>query len=293
MASITTTATGGTITVNGNFTAGNFGVVENPIDGNTYMGGFESADIGKGIRLRSTSAFVSPWYKITAVASSVSASITEWDGATSGSDFKEGFTLRGIYGGDGRAFSKENPGDLSWMIGGTQEGLGWEFQSAIATSVSASSIYDQVTLLAQKLDEAEVSDVDRKLTVPPEIKTQLLQSAELQPTGIAEIYSGTVLNGRVMRFAGFDVHMAQGARVSTRVGKSTGTTADMAITTGSLGYQILANHTGYITYADKWSETRVVDAEDQFAKKYQGLFLYGALVPVARRKYGAVLFGNF
>ena len=293
MASITTTATGGTVTINGNFTAGNFGVVENPIDGNTYMGGFEASDIGKGFRLRSTSTFVSPWYKITAVASSVSASLTEWDGATSGSDFKEGFTLRGIYGGDGRAFSKENPGDLTWMIGGTQEGLGWEFQAAIATSVSAASIYDQVTLLAQKLDEAEVTDTDRKLTVPPEIKTQLLQASELQPTGIAEIYSGTVLNGRVMRFAGFDVHMAQGSRVSTRVGKSAGTTADMALTTGSLGYQILANHTGFVTYADKWSETRVVDAENQFAKKYQGLFLYGALVPAARRKYGAVLFGNF
>jgi hypothetical protein len=293
MASITTTATGGTIQINGNFTAGNFAVVENPVDGNTYMGGFEAFDIGKGIRLRSTSTFVSPWYKITAVASSVSASITEWDGATSGSDFKEGFTLRGIYGGDGLNFPKANTGDQSWMIGGTQEGLGWEFQAAIATSVSAATIYDQVTVLAQKLDEAEISDTDRKLTVPPEIKTQLLQASELQPTGIAEIYSGTVLNGRVMRFAGFDVHMAIGSRVSTRVGKSAGTTADMALTTGSIGYQILANHTGFITYADKWSETRVVDAENQFAKKYQGLFLYGALVPAARRKFGAVLFGNF
>jgi hypothetical protein len=36
----------------------------------------------------------------------------------------------------------------------------------------------------------------------------------------------------------------------------------------------------------------VVDAEDQFAKKYQGLFLFGAKVPVYRRKYGAILFGS-
>jgi hypothetical protein len=293
MASITTTATGGTIQVQGNFTAGNFGAVENAVDGNNYMGGFETADVGKGIRLYSTSTWVSPWYRITAITDSTSASITEWDGATSGSDFKEGFTLRGVYGGDGRAFSKENPSDMTWMVGGTQAGFGWEFQSAIATAVSASSIYDQVTILAQKLDEAEVSDTDRKLTVPPEIKTQLLQASELQPTGIAEIYSGTVLNGRVMRFAGFDVHMAQGSRVSTRVGKSTATLADSVLATGSLGYQILANHVGFITYADKWSETRVVDAENQFAKKYQGLFLYGAMVPVSRRKFGAVLFGNF
>lgn len=296
MASITTTATGGTITVVmaasviDDATKG--ATVENPSDGGSYFGGFTAADLGKGVRLVSTSTFVSPWYKITGVTNSVAATITEWDGAASGSDFEEGHTLRGLFGGDGRQFPKYGTGDASLM---TMSGLGWEVQAAIATSVSAASIYDQVTLLAQKLDEAEVSDVDRKLTVPPEIKTQLLQSAELQPTGIAEIYSGTVMNGRVMRFAGFDVHMAQGARVSTRSGHPTsaGTGGDVVLTDGSTGYQILANHTSFITYADKWSETRVVDAENQFARKYQGLFLYGALVPAYRRKAGAVLFGNF
>ena len=95
-----------------------------------------------------------------------------------------------------------------------------------------------------------------------------------------------------MRFGGFTVHVAAGSRVSTRVGKSVGA-ADNVLSTGSIGYQILANHTGFVTFADKWSESRVVDAENQFAKKYQGLFLYGALVPAYRRKYGAVLFGNF
>lgn len=296
MASITTTATGGTITVNANSNTyeSQIGGVENPVDGAIYFAGFEAADVGKGVRLRSTSTFVSPWYKITAVSSSTVASITEWDGAASGSDFEEGHTLRGLFGGDGRNFPKYGDGNAPLT---TMSSLGWEFQAAIATSISAASIYDQVTMLAQKLDEAEVTDVDRKITVPPEIKTQLLQSAELQPTGVAEIYTGTVLNGRVMRFAGFDVHMAQGARVSTRSGKSTadaaGPSANITLTAGSLGYQVLANHTGFITYADKWSETRVVDAENQFAKKYQGLFLYGALVPAYRRKYGAVLFGNF
>lgn len=291
-ASIATTATGGTISINGNFTASNFGVVENPVDGNNYMGGFEAADVGKGVRLRSTSTFVSPWYKITAVSGSTSASITEWDGAVSGSDFVEGYTLRGVYGGDGRSFPKEGAGDQA-MVGENMISLGWEFQAAIATSVSAASIYDQATLLSEKLDDAEVIDSDRKLTVPPAIKTQLLQASELQPTGISEIYSGTVIQGRVMRFGGFDVHVAVGSRVSTRVGKSVGVLADSTLTDGSVGYQILANHPGMITFADKWSESRVVDAENQFAKKYQGLFLYGAKVPAYRRKYGAILFGNF
>ena len=65
------------------------------------------------------------------------------------------------------------------------------------------------------------------------------------------------------------------------------------ISTGATGYQIVANHTGFITFAEKWSESRVVDAENQFAKKYQGLFLYGAKVPAYRRKYAAMLFGSF
>jgi hypothetical protein len=291
MASLATTATGGTITLNGNFTAGNFGVVENPLDGNNYMGGFEQADLGKGIRLRSTSTLVSPWYKITGVTDSVSATVTEWDSAASGSDFEEGFTLRGLFMGDGRSFPKYGTGEAPLT---TMSGLGWEFQAAIATAVSAGSIYDQTTLLSEALNEAEVADSDRKLTVPPAILTQLKQASELQPTGIAEIYSGTVLNGRVMRFGGFDVHVAAGSRVSTRVGKSTGVIADHGpLTAGAVGYQILANHTGFVTFADKWSESRVVDAENQFAKKYQGLFLYGALVPKYRRKYASVLFGNF
>lgn len=295
MASITTTATGGTITLQFGYepaTATHAPAIENPLNGTLYFGGFEAADVGKGVRLVSTRTFVSPWYKITSVTASNSATITEWDGAVAGSDFEEGHTLRGLFGGDGRSFPKYGTGDASLL---TMGALGWELQAAIATSVSASSIYDQTTLLAEKLDDAEVTDSDRKLTVPPAIKTQLLQASELQPTGIAEIYSGTVIQGRVMRFGGFDVHVAAGSRVSTRAGHSTasGLGGDTAVTTGSTGYQILANHIGMITFADKWSESRVVEAENQFAKKYQGLFLYGALVPAYRRKYGAILFGNF
>lgn len=295
-ASITTSATGGTITVNANSNTyeSQIGTIEDPIDGVQVFAGFQTADLYKGVRLRSSATFVSPWYRISAITSSTAASITEWDEATSGSDFEEGYTLRGTFGGNGITFPKYGAGDAS-LIG--METLGWEFQAARATSVTASSIYDQATLLAQSLDDNEVSAEGRKLTVPPAGVTMLRQSAELQPTGIAEIYSGTVLNGRVMRFGGFEVISAAGARVSTRAGKLTATTggpsADVATTTGTTGYQIPANHMGFITYADKWSESRVVDAENQFAKKYQGLFLFGAKVPRYRRKYGAILFGSF
>lgn len=297
MASIATSATGGTVTISGyaQANAQEIGAVENPTDGNLYFGGFETSDIGKGFRLRSTSTFVSPWYRISAVTNSISASLTEWDEAISGSDFEEGYTLRGTFGGDGVNFTKYGltTGDASLL---TMSSLGWEIQGAAATAVSATSIYNQITLLAEALDQGEVDNVDRHLTVPAQLVTQLKQASQLQPTGIAEIYTGTVINGRVMRVGAFDVHLAVGSRVSTRAGHSTATGAlapDVAVTVGATGYQIVANHTGMLTFAEKWSESRVVDAENQFAKKYQGLFLYGAKVPAYRRKYGAMLFGSF
>lgn len=294
-ASIVTTATGGTITVNSTGVATvetSVGTIENPRDGVVYFAGLQASDQYKGIRLRSTAAFVSPWYRISGTITSTSAAITEWDEAVSGSDFEEGHTLRGLFGGNGVSFPKYGTGDASLL---TMMGLGWEIQAAIATAVTAATIYDQATLLAEALDSNEVGAEGRKLTVPPAGITMLRQAAELQPTGIAEIYSGTVLNGRVMRFSGFDVHSAAGSRVSTRAGHSPGTgiANDVVLTAAVTGYIIPANHMGFITYADKWSESRVVDAENQFAKKYQGLFLYGAKVPRYRRKYGAVLFGSF
>lgn len=293
MASIATSATGGTVTINGNYNdPDNFGTVENPRDGNSYFGGFESpSDLYKGFRLRSTAAFVSPWYRISGVTDTVTATLTEWDEETEGSDFEEGYTLRGLFGGDGTNFPKYGDGNASLL---TMSGLGWEIQSAVATTVTSSNVYDQVTLMAQVLDEGEVAPEGRHFTVPPAIVTQLRQSSEMQPTGIAEIYTGTVINGRAMRVGAFDIHSAAGARVSTRAGKSTasGQGADVSLTTGTSGYLLAANHMGFMTFADKWSESRVVDAENQFAKKYQGLYLYGAKVPRYRRKYGAILFGT-
>ena len=296
-ASIVTTATGGDLTI------GSTGVatVESSVgtaearDGTVLFAGFQNVDLYKGIRLVSTAAYVSPWYRISSITSSTVAKVTEWDEATTGPDFEEGYTLRGLWGGDGVNFTKYGPGGGTDAALITMMGLGWEFQAAIPTAVTAATIYDQVTLLAEKLDENEVSAEQRHLTVTPQLITQLRQSSELQPTGIAEIYSGTVLNARVMRVGAFDVHSAAGARVSTRAGKSpgSGVANDVVFTAATTGYQILANHMGFMTYADKWSESRVVDAENQFAKKYQGLYLFGAKVPRYRRKYGAILFASF
>ena len=295
MASIVTSATGGTVTLSTNVANGGADTgpapTENPRDGLNYMAGFQTADLYKGFRLRSTAAFVSPWYRISSITNTMVATLTEWDEAAAGPDFAEGYTLRGVFGGDGRSFPKAGAGDAA-LIG--MSGLGWEIQAAAPTAVTSSVIYEQTTLLSEALDEGEVPTESRTIVLPPAGITMLRQASELQPTGIAEIYSGTVLNGRVMRLGGFDIHSAAGARVSTRAGHATTSDygSDIALTVFTTGYQIPANHKGFITFAEKWSESRVVDAENQFAKKYQGLFLFGAKVPFHRRKFGAMLFGS-
>ena len=295
MASIVTSATGGTVTISGyaQANAQEIGAVENPRDGVSYFGGFDQTDLYKGFRLRSTASFVTPWYRISGVTSSVVATLTEWDEATSGSDFEEGYTLRGLFGGDGVNFTKYGTGDASFL---TYSGCGWEIQAAAPTAVTSGVVYSQITLLSEALDTNEIPNQDRHVTVPPQVVTQLKNASQLQPTGVAEVFTGTVLNGRVMRVGAFDVHEAAGSRVSTRVSHSTASGAlapDVALTAGAIGTVIPANHVGMVTYGDAWSESRIVDAENQFAKKYQGLFIFGAKVPRQRRKFGAVLFGSF
>ncbi len=295
MASLVTTATGGTITIveESTINTATTTSVENPLDGTVYFGGFETSMLYKGIRLLSTRAFVTPWYRISGVTDSATVTVTEWDEAVNGPDFEENYTLRGTFGGDGVNFPKYgSTGDASLVA---TSALGWEIQAAIATSVTSATIYNQVTLLSEALNQNEVSSTDRHMTVPPQLITQLKQASQLQPTGIAEMYIGTVVNGRIMRVGAFDVHEAAGSRVSVRASLSTsaGTSADTVKTTGTTGYIIPANHIGMMTYADKWSESRVVESINQFAKQYQGLFLFGAKVPRYRRKYGAVLLGSF
>jgi len=295
MASVTTTATGGTVTLSTNVETGGADTGpspgENPRDGNLYPTMFQTVDLYKGFRLRSSASFVSPWWRISGVTNSMVATLTEWDEETNGPDFAENYTLRGVFGGDGRSFPKYGAGDAS-LIG--MSTLGWEIQAAAPTALTSAVIYEQTTLLSEALDEGEIPTEGRTIVLPPAGITALRQASELQPSGISEIYTGTILNGRVMRIGGFDVFSAAGARVSTRAGHSTATGfgADIALTTGTVGYQIPANHKGFITYADKWSESRVVDAENQFAKKYQGLYLFGAKVPKGRRKFGAILFAS-
>lgn len=289
MASIATTATGGTVTVQVGQNTQLGGTPVEQGDGTLAFSGFTAADVNKPIRLTSGTSWATEWYKITGVTDTNTATIENWDGAIAGSDIPNGDILRGLYGGT--EYTNDQNGDGKPTL---NLGWGWEFQAGFATSLASGNIYDAIVDTAEKLDKNEVPDTDRHMTGPSMMLQVLRKASEIQPA-IAMAYEGVVINGRVGKAVGFDLHIAAGSRVSTRVGHPTavGVDTDAVLTDGAQGHQILANHMSYVTFAQKWSESRVMPQINQFAKNYQGLLLYGALVPAIRRKSGAVLFGGF
>jgi len=299
MASLATSATGGTITLQANDTIGTGlaqAAMEHPQTGVSVFTGMTSADVGRPIRLTSGTAYATEWYKISGVTDSNTCTVVNWDGATSGSDIPTGDVLRGIRGGSeyvSQALPLET--DIGYPLTGATAsgaaGWGWQIQGAFGTTTTGSNVFDTVTDLAEKLNNNEIPDTDRHITVTPRIFKFMQQASELQPSGIEALYTSNIVNGKVARVGGFDVHMASNFRVSSRAdhASASGTYATTTVSTGGDSEQVLANHRSFCTFAYKWAESRVVDAEDRFSKKYQGLHLFGALVPALRRRAGALL----
>ena len=289
-ASIATTAAGGTITtqVEGTASTETGTTIEAP-DGTLFFSGFTADDTGKPIRLTSGATWATEWYRISAVTDTSTCSIVNWDDSVEGYPIPNGDVLRGLYGG--RDFTSDANGDGKPT---SMSGWGWEFQAAIPTTVTTTNIYDHLTMLDEILNKDLNPIEDRHFVLPFAGKTMLLQASELQPSGIEMLYTDTIVNGRVGRVAGFDIHVTSQGRFSTKVGHSTsaGVDASTVLTTGTTGYLFPAFHRSFCTFAFKWSESRTVDAESQFAKKYQGLYLYGAKVPILRRSAGAVLYSQ-
>ena len=245
--------------------------------------------MGKAVRLTSGATWATEWYRITARTDSNTVSIVNWDDSTEGYPIPNGDVLRGLYGGSD--FTSDVNGDDKPTV---RTGWGWEFQAAIPTTVTSSNVYEHFTYLAEILDKGFVPQEDRHIAMPFSGRPMLLQASELQPSGIEMLYTDTIVNGKVARVAGFDIHVTAQGRFSTKVGHSlaTGTGGSTVLTTGTTGYCWPAVHKSFLTFAFKWSESRTVMAEKQFAKLYQGLSLYGAKVPILRRTSGAVLYAQ-
>jgi len=257
---ITTTATTGVATLTG-------AIGENVADECEY---FPVDIVGRGFRVCSDKAN-SPWYRITARTSSTVLTFNNWDGSVWG----DGRVIEPLFDS---APNGGYPDSYS-----TDGGYGCEIEGMKATQVTKTNVYELCCELATCLDDADIPAENRHLTVTPWFKNLLVQASELQPD-IAMYHTDVVINGKVGRVAGFDVHMVSSDRFSTDL-EPIGSWHS-----SNTGYKLLANHTSFITFAHKWAESRVVDAENQFAKKYQGLNLYGFKVLNARRRAGAYLY---
>ena len=293
--SIATSATGGSITidmgsVNGDGTVESVNIDGNGVNDTLFYGGFTAADIGKPVRLVSSSGYATDWYRITAASSSILATVENWDSAVSANS--SGLVAAGdiLYGLHGAGLQNADMSEFNVA----SNGIGIEFQAALPTTVSSSNVYGAIVNLKERLDNEDVPMTDRYLVIPPVMQTALLQASELQPD-IAMYHDQTVVNGKVGRVAGFEIVLATGSKLSTRAGhsKSTGQGAETVVTAGTTSYQIIAGHKSFCTFAHKWSESRVVESQLQFARLYQGLNLYGAQVLNLRRKSGACLFCTF
>lgn len=153
--------------------------------------------------------------------------------------------------------------------GAISGGTSYVVESIAKVQTSKSLIYAQILALKQKLDEAQVPQEDRYLVVPPAIQTILLQGTELIPA-LPTAYE-YVQKGYMGDVAGFKIY------VSNQV---TGDNTD--------GYQVLAMHKSWLTFAMGWVESGIEDMIKNFGKAYKGLTIYGAKVVDERRKAAAL-----
>lgn len=157
---------------------------------------------------------------------------------------------------------------VSAYSGGALSGASYVVESIAKVQTSKSLIYGQILALKQKLDEAEVPMTDRFLILPPAIMTLVLQGTELIPA-VAAAYE-FVQKGYMGDVAGFKLIMSNQVH---------GDNTD--------GYECLAIHKSWLTFAMGWVETGIEDLIGDFGKAYKGLNIYGAKVVDERRKAGA------
>ena len=200
-----------------------------------------SAWVGKGIKF----AGVDTWYRVASQSSTTEGFIV---------DDKDD-TGTGVYTGPA-------------VTGGTS----YVVEAVSKVQVSNTTLYEYITQLTEKLNEAKIPMSDRWLVLPPKIYTILKQSGEIQPA-VDAAYQDVIKKGYVGDVDGFKV------LVSNQV---TGNNTD--------GYQVLAMHKSWCTFAMGYTESGIEDLIGNFGKAYKGLVIYGAKVVDERRKAAALLF---
>lgn len=134
-------------------------------------------------------------------------------------------------------------------------------------TLTSGNIYEYITELGEKLDEANAPQEDRHLVITPKFKTMLLQSSEF--TRATSLGDTVIQNGYIGNVGGFAIHV------------STNNPAVSGVV------NLLAFTKDFISFASQVSKVETVRPYDMFAEAVKGLYLYGSKVMLPSA--GAVL----
>jgi hypothetical protein len=160
--------------------------------------------------------------------------------------------------------------------GAISAGATYVIQAVTAIAITTANFLQYVAALKARLDLAEVPERDRVLFLPPEAASVYYRATGIV-LAVPQVYNDIVKNGEIQNLLGFKV--VQTLRLA---GDNTN------------GYHALAIQRSWLTFADKVLETGMEeDLIGNFGAAYKDLYVYGALVADARRKYAAELFATF
>lgn len=137
---------------------------------------------------------------------------------------------------------------------------------AAPIALTASNVYENIVKLRTKLDKANVPNAGRTIIVPPEVYALLLLDDRFAKSA-AVAGQNALINGEVGEVAGFKVFMSNNVK--------TGTGTD---TSKTPYFEITAQVSTAITYAEQIIKTEAYRLEKRFADAVKGLHVYGAKV---------------
>lgn len=146
-----------------------------------YGLGFQSSMVGKGFRvIDGTSSMSSQWYKILAVTTSLTCSITNWD-----RDVAVTSIYDGAHGGNSHGFK-------------INSGYG-------VARVDTATIYAQILAAKKALDVSGCPSTGRYMVVPSEIGLLILNGTSLTPA-VSAAYEERITKGLLGEVAGFTIY---------------------------------------------------------------------------------------
>jgi len=156
--------------------------------------------------------------------------------------------------------------DTQSYDGGALAGVAYVVEAAAVKTVTSVNIIETIDELKEKLDENEIPQDDRWITINAKIAGLIRRSESFTPA-VESAYADVVQKGLNGWISGFQVFQNQ--QVS---GNNT------------TGYYIMAGHKSAITFAMEFKETGIEDLIGNFGKAYKGLIVYGAKILDERRK---------